>query len=122
MSLPQPVIPLEADQKNYLQLAKELFIEALRIEPHCPYNNARCAKGLWSMPVPYKDKERAKEAILHAFTLAPHDSLVREIFIKLTLCAVFSQCLYGPLLKQILLTPSLVSCSGIYLTGVFALM
>jgi hypothetical protein len=37
---------------------------------------------LWSMPVPYKDKECAKEAILRALTMAPDDSLVRQIIIK----------------------------------------
>lgn len=75
--LPCSSVPLETKQKDYLQLAKEMFLKALEIEPHCPYNNARCAKALWSMPVPYKDKERAKEAILHALTLAPDNSLVR---------------------------------------------
>jgi hypothetical protein len=75
--LPCPPVPLEPKQKDYLQLAKEMFLKALEMEPHCPYNNARCAKALWSMPVPYKEKERAKEAILHALTLAPDDSLVR---------------------------------------------
>jgi hypothetical protein len=70
---------LERDQKDYLQLAKEMFLEALKIEPHCPYNNARCAKGLWTMPFPYKDKERAKQAMLHALTLAPDDCFVRKL-------------------------------------------
>lgn len=74
---PCPPVPLQPQQKHYLQSAKELYLKALQIEPHCPYNNARCAKALWSMPVPYKDKARAKEAILHALTLAPDDSLVR---------------------------------------------
>ncbi|KAJ4445972.1 hypothetical protein ANN_12658, partial [Periplaneta americana] len=75
---PRPLIPLEADQKDYLQLAKELFLEALEAEPHCPYNNARCAKSLWSMPYPYKNKELAQNAILRALTLAPDDSLVNH--------------------------------------------
>jgi hypothetical protein len=74
---------LDTDQKDYLQLAKELFLKALEIEPQCPYTNARCAKALWAMPVPYKDRERAKQAILHALTLAPCNSFVRKIFFKL---------------------------------------
>ncbi|KAJ9580051.1 hypothetical protein L9F63_004288, partial [Diploptera punctata] len=72
------IIPLETDQKDYLQLAKNLYLEALKLEPNCPYNNARCAKGLWSMPKPYRDKDLAKEAILKAISLAPKDSLVNH--------------------------------------------
>jgi hypothetical protein len=75
---------LDSHQKDYLQLAKELFLKALEIEPQCPYINARCAKALWAMPVPYKDKQRAKQAILHALTLAPYNSFVRKIFFKRT--------------------------------------
>ena len=72
----QPIASLQSDQKNYLQLAKDLYLEALELEPNCPYNNARCAKGLYSMPRPYRDKDRAQQAILQAIFLAPADSLV----------------------------------------------
>jgi hypothetical protein len=75
-------MPLDTDQKDYLQLAKDMFLKALEIEPQCPYTNARCAKALWAMPVPYKDKERAKQAILHALTLAPDSSFVRKIVLN----------------------------------------
>jgi hypothetical protein len=74
--------PLDIEQKKYLQSAKELYLKALEIEPHCPYTNARCAKALWGMPFPYKDKERAKKAILHALTLAPYNSFVRKLFFE----------------------------------------
>jgi len=73
---------LDTEQKEYLQSAKELYLKALEIEPHCPYTNARCAKALWAIPFPYKDKERAKEAIFHALALAPHNSFVRKLFFK----------------------------------------
>lgn len=112
--MPRPVTPLKAEQRDYLQLAKQLFLEALRIEPHCPYNNARCAKGLWSMPVPYKDKECAKQAILHALTMAPDDSLVRKVIIKQIFHIVLFQQLYGSLLQQVLYILSVVGCSDIY--------
>jgi hypothetical protein len=81
-ALPRADTSLDSEQKEYLQSAKELFMKALEIEPHCPYINARCAKALWTMPVPYKDKEHAKEAISHALTLAPHSSFVRKLFLK----------------------------------------
>jgi hypothetical protein len=74
---------LDTEQKVYLQSAKELYLKALEIEPHCPYTNARCAKALWAMPLPYKDKKRATDAIVHALTLAPHSSFVRKLFFKL---------------------------------------
>jgi len=74
--------PLDTEQKKYLQSAKELYLKALQIEPHCPYTNARCAKALWAMPVPYKDKELAKDAIFRALTLAPYSSFVRKLFFK----------------------------------------
>jgi hypothetical protein len=80
--VPHADTPLNNEQNKYLQSAKELFLKALEIEPHCPYTNARCAKALWAMPGPYKDKNRAKEAILHALTLAPHNSFVRKLFFK----------------------------------------
>lgn len=73
---------LDTKQKEYLHSAKELYLKALEIEPHCPYTNARCAKALWAMPVPYKDKKRAKNAIFHALTLAPYNSFVRKLFFK----------------------------------------
>ena len=73
---------LDREQKKYLQSAKELYLKALEIEPHCPYTNARCAKALWAMPLPYKDKKRAKEAIFNALTLAPNSSFVRKPFFK----------------------------------------
>lgn len=64
------------DNDSHLSMAKELYLKALQIEPNCPYNSARCAKGLWSMPNPYRDKETAQKAILHSLTLAQDDSLV----------------------------------------------
>ncbi|XP_049831097.1 uncharacterized protein LOC126272343 isoform X2 [Schistocerca gregaria] len=66
------------DNKEYLSMAKELYLEALKYGRNCPYTNARCAKGLWSMPNPYKDKKIAQETILHALCLAPDDSLVNH--------------------------------------------
>jgi len=81
-ALSNAVTCLDTEQKEHLKSAKELYLKALEIEPHCPYTNARCAKALWAMPLPYKDKERAKEAIFHALTLAPNNSFVRKLFFK----------------------------------------
>jgi hypothetical protein len=83
-------------KEDYLRSAKDMYLKALKLDPHCPYNNARCAKALWSMPVPYKDKERAKQAVLHALTLASDDSMVRKSNLNTSFMLCFLSTCVGP--------------------------
>ncbi|XP_046383511.1 uncharacterized protein LOC124154057 [Ischnura elegans] len=73
-----PEVLSAQDVASLPQLARELYIQAASKEPNCPYNNARCAKGLMSLPVPFKDMDLAEKYMVRALHLAPNDSLVNH--------------------------------------------
>ncbi|KAG8232016.1 hypothetical protein J437_LFUL011957 [Ladona fulva] len=81
----QGVMPKDIDKiltrkeiESLPKMAHDLYIKAAILEPNCPYNNARSAKGLLSLPVPFKDLDLAETYIVRALHLAPNDSMVNH--------------------------------------------